>query len=287
MDKSITFTEFFKAHRSDFDAVLFDIDGTLALDNVSIPGAAELISYLDDINFPYLYLTNDSCHSAEQKSEYLKKKGVPARRERVLSAGHALKLWSAKHYHGGKYFLLGSMGNPSYVDLAGISYTDDPEQVFECCGVICGEGVYNWQRSIEGAFNLLLRHPEYPIIVSNPDSYWASMRTKGWGIGSGAITRFICQVLYDAGKNVTPVYLGKPSHWIYQCAFPFLKSSFPDLDFFDPKRIIMVGDCLTSDIIGANTNGLSSALVLTGVTSKELLANAPENQRPDMVFASV
>jgi ribonucleotide monophosphatase NagD (HAD superfamily) len=66
-----------------------------------------------------------------------------------------------------------------------------------------------------------------------------------------------------------------------------LKSQFPQLDFSDPKRIIMLGDSLVSDIAGANANGLSSALVLTGVTSLELLENAPETQIPDMVFTSI
>ncbi|PIE36492.1 hypothetical protein CSA56_00205 [candidate division KSB3 bacterium] len=33
-------------------------------------------------------------------------------------------------------------------------------------------------------------------------------------------------------------------------------------------KILMVGDSLNSDILGANTAGLSSCLLLTGVTSK-------------------
>lgn len=287
MDNLITFTEYFKEHRNDFDAVLFDIDGTLSLGKVPINGAKELIGYLDEINFPYLYLTNDSCNAPAQKAAYMNQAGIPAKPERFLSAGHALKLWAAENYHGGTYFLLGTMGDPSYVELAGIPYTKDPEAAPGCSGVICGEGAYNWQPSIEAAFNLLLKHPEYPIIVANPDSYWASLRTSGWGIGAGAVTRFICQVLKDAGKEVAPVYLGKPYTPIYKCAFPFLKSFFPEADFNDPRRLIMVGDNLTSDIAGARANGLSSALVLTGVTGRELLAQAAEDQKPDLVFSSI
>ncbi len=282
-----TFTEFIKSNHNDFDAVLFDIDGTLSLGRAPIPGAKELLEYLDEIKFPYLYLTNDSCNSPSQKAAYMNNGGIPARPELFLSAGHALKQWAAENYHGGKYFLLGKMGDPSYITAAGIPYTTAPDESGDCCGVICGEGIYNWQESIEAAFNLLLKHPEYPLIVANPDSYWASLRFRGWGIGAGAVTRFICQVLKDAGKNVSPFYLGKPYAPIYKCVFPFLKSHFGQLDFSNPKRIIMLGDSLVSDIAGANANGLCSALVFSGITSRELLENAPENQKPDMVFASV
>jgi ribonucleotide monophosphatase NagD (HAD superfamily) len=245
---------------------------------------------LDGLNkssYPYLLLTNDACNSVEEKAAYLNAAGIPVAPGHVLSAGNALKLWAQDNYHGGKFFQLGKMGIPSFADAAGITVTTIPQECGECCGVLCGEGPYDWQPAIEAVFNLLLKHPEYPLVVGNPDSYWASMRIQGWGIGSGAVARFICQVLADAGKKVVPTYLGKPYAPIYRCASPYLKTLFPEKDFSDPSRLLMVGDSLDSDIAGANANNITSALVMTGITTREILEAAPAHKHPVYVFRSV
>ena len=288
MPEFIKFSEFFRTHSDDFDAILFDVDGTLASGSVPLPGTGEFLSYLESIKFPYFLLTNDSCNSRAQKARYLAKGGIPVTEERVLSAGNAFEWWVKQgNYDGSLFFQYGKLGNPSYVEAAGIKVTTDPERIYECGGVLCGEGVYDWQPAIEAAFNLLYKHPEYPLIVANPDSYWPSLRVNGWGIGAGAVARFICQVLADAGKEVKPFYLGKPYPPIYQCVFPFLKRLFPEKEFNDPTRILMIGDSLKSDILGANTNGMSSALVLSGVTTMEHVEKAPQNEQPEFIFSGI
>ena len=282
-----TFTEFYKQNKNELDAVFFDIDGTLINGQEALPGAAELLNLLQKEECPWFLLTNDSCHSQAEKSRFMQRAGLPVDETNIISSGNVLKWWAEHYYNGGLFYRFGSLGEPDYAISAGIEVTRESALAQECCGVIMGEGCFDWRQNLETVFNIFLKHPEYPLIVANPDSYWASLRFRGWGIGAGAVTRFICQVLKDAGKNVSPVYLGKPYAPIYNCAFPFLKSQFQQLDFSDPKRIIMLGDSLVSDIAGANANGLSSALVLTGVTSLELLENAPETQIPDMVFTSI
>lgn len=281
-------SDFFKAHIDDFDAILFDVDGTLASCHVPLPGAGEFLSYLESINFPYLLLTNDSCNSRASKARYLTKGGIPVAEAQVLSAGNAFAWWVEQgYYDGGLFFQCGKLGEPSYPEAAGIKVTTDPERIYECSGVLCGEGNYEWRPAIEAAFNLLCKHPEYPIVVANPDSYWPSLRMNGWGIGAGAVARFICQVCADAGKEVKPFYLGKPYSPIYKCVFPFLKNLFPEKNFHDPSRILMVGDSLKSDIAGANANGISSALVLSGITAIEHVEKASVNEQPQFIFSGL
>ena len=284
----IKFSEYFREHIEDFDAILFDVDGTLASGRAVFPGIKEFLIFLEEINIPYLLLTNDSCNSQQQKAAYLAKGGLPVTEKRVLSAGNAFELWvSSGNYDGRLFFQYGKFGTPSYIEAAGIKFTTDPARINECSGVLCGEGIYEWQPAIEAAFNLLLKHPEYPMIVANPDSYWPSLRLNGMGIGAGAVARFICQVLADAGKEVKPLYLGKPYPPIYQCAFPFLRRLFPGRSFDEPSRLIMVGDSLKSDIAGANANAITSALVLSGVTNMEQVKNCSAKERPQMTFSGV
>lgn len=282
----LPFTEYYLTNKNTLDAILFDVDGTLSSGGKPLPGAKELLELLEVDRFPYVLLTNDSCNSCRQKSEILQRAGLPVPEQKILSSGNALKYWAEQnHYSGELFFQCGNLGN--YPALAGINVTTDPAAIHQCKGVLAGEGKYEWQSSMEAVFNLLLAHPEYPYIVADPDSYWPSFFHSGMGIGAGAQARFLCAVLRDAGKEVEPVYLGKPYAPIYQCAFPFLRSTFPEKEFQNPKRIAMIGDSLASDIRGANANGLLSCLVLSGITTPELAAKAPDDRKPDLIFRSV
>ena len=287
MPEFIKFSEFFRTHSDDFDAILFDVDGTLASGSVPLPGAGEFLSYLESIKFPYFLLTNDSCNSRAQKARYLAKGGIPVTEERVLSAGNAFEWWVKQgNYDGSLFFQYGKFGNPSYVEAAGIKVTTDPERIYECCGVLCGEGVYDWQPAIEAAFNLLYKHPEYPLIVANPDSYWPGGRF-GMGFGAGGEARFVTMLLAEAGIKKEPVYLGKPYPTIYDYALKKLSSSFPAKNFSDRKSIVMLGDSLYADVCGANRAGLTSALLMSGITNENMLRQAGGELIPDMIFDSL
>lgn len=55
----------------------------------------------------------------------------------------------------------------------------------------------------------------------------------------------------------------------------------------DIKRTLMVGDRLDTDILFGNRGGLKTALVLTGVTSKEQVQGCDLSSKPDFIFDSV
>lgn len=55
----------------------------------------------------------------------------------------------------------------------------------------------------------------------------------------------------------------------------------------DTKRTLMVGDRLDTDILFGNRGGLKTALVLTGVTSREQVENCDPSLKPDFIFDSV
>lgn len=288
MDGYGTFRQYVITHRQDFDALLFDVDGTLSYGGRALSGAKELLEYLNKNRVPYLLMTNDAGNSPEQKAAILNRAGIPVSGAQVLSAGNALTWWSKHHDCSGKlFFLYGKLGDPSFADEAGIKVTSDPGRAGECSGVIAGEGYFDWQIPVEAAFNLLLKHPEYPFIVPNPDCYWPSLKFDGMGIGSGALARLLQLVLKEAHREISPVYLGKPYSPVYQCVFDFLKKSYPQQNFSTPSRIIMVGDSLSSDIAGANANNLTSALVLTGITDIEAAKNASAEKKPALIFKSV
>ena len=283
-----TFTGFYLANRHELDAVLFDIDGTLSAGGKALPGAAELLEQMSADDFPYLLLTNDSFNACTQKVKILSKAGLCVPEEKIFSAGDVLTKWaSGGNCNGELFFQCGHLGEPSFALKANMKTTSDCDAVEQCKGVLIGEGSFDWHRHIEAVFNFFLKYPDAPLVAANPDSYWPSCQRDGMGIGAGGIARFVCSLLADAGIEKSPIYLGKPYAPIYECAYQRLSSLFPERDFSTPRRIAAVGDSLGSDIKGGNANGLLSCLVLTGITSAKMAANASPERPPAMIFESV
>ena len=282
-----TFTRYFlRQGKEEFDLLLFDIDGTLSSGGIPLPGARELLELLTERDFPYLLLTNDSFFSHREKAGLLRRAGLPVSEEHIYSCGDALKLWKKQaKYRGELLFRCGRLGRPSYARQAGIRTTDDPEKLPRCAGVIFGEGPYDWQRVFEAVFNRFLECPDLPMIVVNPDSYWPNATCSGMGIGSGAQARFICGLLAEAGVKVEPCYIGKPYPLIYQGVTAELEERLGKK--LRAGRIAMIGDSLASDIRGANAVGLRSCLVLSGITTPALAAQASPDRKPDLIFSAV
>ncbi|MBO5308542.1 MAG: HAD-IIA family hydrolase [Lentisphaeria bacterium] len=282
-----TFTEFYKENRADVDAVLFDVDGTLAVGCTPLPGALELLELLKKDHCPFFLLTNDSCRSLREKARLMQGANLPVGQENILSAGNALQIWAERFYTGGLYYLCGSLGDPCYALDAGIEVTRDPALAPACCGIIMGEGRFEWKLQLETVFNMLLKRPDLPVICVNPDSYWPQADGINMGVGGGGFTRFLCALLKDAGHIIEPVYLGKPYSFIYECVSPFVEKNFPGLQIREPRRVMMVGDSLASDIRGGNGAGFTTCLVLTGITSLELAQSAENERKPEYIFKSV
>jgi 4-nitrophenyl phosphatase len=90
--------------------------------------------------------------------------------------------------------------------------------------------------------------------------------------GNGALLALI-----ETATDVKPFIIGKPSPTLYQMALKHLGA--------DPERTLVLGDRLETDILGAVLLGLKSALVMSGVTTREQLAAS--DYQPDWVFDDI
>ncbi len=277
------FSDYFTAHREQLDALIFDIDGTLVRGASPIPEAVDFIARLQKEQFPYFFLTNDSGNSCRQKAEILCKCGIKATASQIISSGDAIAEYIRKNnLTGRKFFQCGELGIPNFAERAGLRITRDLHDSDDCEGAIVGEGVYDWQREIHGLLNFLLRHPGVPVLVGNPDSYWKGRRSIG--IGAGTIIRMVVSLIKEIGGDVQTICIGKPYAPIYEYAEKHFAEVLPGNRHLQMSRIAMIGDSLVSDVRGAKNAGMLSFLVLTGISSREHIAAAPPECRPDEVF---
>jgi len=284
-----SFSDWWREHSENYDAVFLDIDGTLISGGHALPGAISVLNNFRKDLFPFCLLTNDGNHSLEEKSEILKICGIDVQPNEIISCSSVLKDIAIQcDYKKSLFFVMGELGKPDFADAAGFIVTRDVDRINECRGVIIGEGTYNWQRNINAVLNFyIMNNTENIMIVPNPDSYWPSATNGEIGIGAGGKARFIQSLLKEYGIAVKPFYLGKPHNPVYKYAFKYLSRKFKMQKRVSGRRILMLGDSILSDIRGANRAGLSSGLLLTGISSENHINTKKKILKPDFIFNSL
>lgn len=267
-------------HRGEIDAVVFDIDGVLTIEGRSMPGAPELLRFLNHEKVIYTLLTNDSLHSIYEKASSLAQCGLEIDPQAIVSSGASLETWVKERGVRDKlFYLAGTVGDPCYAVSAGLRVTRHLDELAACRGVIVGEGSFDWEQVINGLVNFFIAKEESFFVVPNPDEYFPQ-NPAGIRIGPGAIARFIQSVLSVYGRRVAPDYLGKPYLPIFQRNHAELEHRIGHK--LRLSRVLMVGDFIDSDIKGANDFGYRSALVLSGITDLQMLEQS--FIKPQLVF---
>ena len=271
-------TDWLAQHGQELDAVVFDVDGVLMKARRPVPGSAELIHRLRADHVPFRLLTNDGCHSPEEKIALLSECGLEFTPDEIVSSSHGLvELAEARSWQGHTFFVMGYVAS-CYGDEAGIQMTMDLDALATCTGVIVGEKSFDWEAVINVVFNHLITHPDAHLIVPNPDEYFPGRRQL-FHIASGAIGRFLRQLCHTYGHCLEPIYLGKPYEPIFLHNHHQLEH---ELACTLPRdRVVIIGDSLASDIRGGLDFGYRTAVVLTGITTEGMVADS--DVQPELV----
>ena len=79
--------------------------------------------------------------------------------------------------------------------------------------------------------------------------------------------------------GVEPRYFGKP----YAETVEMIET----ISGIDRSHAVMVGDRLYTDIALGKKNGMLSLLVMSGETTEEMVNNASDEEKPDLIYSSV
>ena len=107
---------------------LFDLDGTIYLGDQLLPGAKDLLSYLDQAGIPYFFLTNNSSRSRVDYSKKLIRYGLDIPEEKIFSSGMATAIFLKKKKPGARIYLVGTPSLEQEFKAYGFQLVeDDPE----------------------------------------------------------------------------------------------------------------------------------------------------------------
>ena len=248
-----------------YEALLYDAYGVLLNEFGVLPGAINLIDKLNNTNKPYFILTNDASRSVPTSSNFYKSFGLEIPEEKIITAGSLIyPYFQENNLKGSKCRVIGTDDCCLYVADAGGIVSDDDFDV-----LIIGASPDNYNFSsiedlVNNLFSMLDVKEKVSVVLLNPDLLYPKS-TDYYGIGAGSILLWLesfVEVRYPGQSKLQITRLGKPFKEIYQEAFRRTKT----------MNMVMVGDQLQTDIIGANNFGIDSVLVHSGLTKNDTLA---------------
>lgn len=239
-----------------FDGMLIDQFGVIHDGQSLYPGTLRVLSELKARGIPVAVMTN-SGKRAEANRQRLVRMGVPRDHfvDAVSSGEVAYAGLTAR-----RAFLIGKDGEDYGFD--GITFVNDPRDA----EVILILGSNAPKTSLED-YRKLLAGVTLPAICCNPDKLMIT--PQGLMPAPGAIA-----ALYEEmGGTVT--WVGKPYPEIYAQAARLIGN---------PARILCIGDSAEHDVAGGRNAGLSTLLVLQGVSAGQDPATL--SPQPDFVMES-
>jgi 4-nitrophenyl phosphatase len=224
---------------------IIDLDGTVYRGDALIPHAKDFIEYLNLRDRKYLLLTN--CPSNTQRSlvEKLGKMGLNVSEANILTSGQVTASYLVRNNIRTVY-LVGGTALEAELRKRGIEVVEDG---FDCVVVGYDEDfTYDKMKKASQAIRNGAR-----FICTNGDNVIPYRDT--FVPHTGAIAGSI-----QLASGVMPVIIGKPEWYILDEALRILNCS--------KEECCIIGDNLETDILFGNKHGVSSYLVLTGVTKK-------------------
>ena len=253
----------FNDDRSYKKSFLIDMDGVINKGRKLIPGAKEFVETLKMEDFKFLFLTNNSYYTAADLKKRLDDIGIPVNEEYFYTSAMATAAFLKYQQQECSAYVIGGRGLLTELEKINVTITDiNPDYV------IVGETEeYNYHTIIE-ATHLIQEGAKF--IATNPDITGPSQR--GLVPACGAIVAPIEKV-----TGITPYFIGKPN---------------PAMMYWARKKLgvhsascFMIGDSMTTDIVGGLESGMTCCLVLSGVTQREMVKTYP--YQPDYIFESI
>ncbi|NNK77223.1 MAG: HAD-IIA family hydrolase [Litoreibacter sp.] len=231
----------------DFDVFLLDAFGVLNIGETAIPGTRERIETLKAAGKTVLVVSNAAGLPHAALMEKYTRLGYDFAAEDVITSRATLLagLNGKRGFHWG----LMATRDAGLRDLEGLELTyleEDPAPYAAVDGFLM-IGSAAWTEARQTLLVAALRDRPRPVLVGNPDI--VAPREHGFSTEPG----YFAHRLADQ-TSVSPEFFGKPFTNIFDLAFKRLGP-------VDRSRVLMVGDSLHTDILGARAAGVASALI--------------------------
>ena len=241
---------------SHIKSLIIDMDGVIWRSDAPIGDLAATFNRIRERGLKFVFATNNSTKTSEQYVARLKEFGVDVEPWQVVTSSQAAAHAMAQKFPPDtKVFMIGEDGLRIPLEERGFEILS-PEEAPQAQAVVMGldRGV-SFQKLVEAT--LLIREG-IPFYATNTDKTFPTPR--GQIPGAGAWISVI-----TTATEVQPIVAGKP--------FPFLMELSMEKLGTTNKETLVIGDRLETDITAGQAVGCPTALVLSGVSTREQAEN--------------
>ena len=240
-----------------------DMDGVIYHGNKILPGVTEFVSWLQKENKNYLFLTNNSGLTQKELHQKLLRMGLDVPEEHFYTSALATAEFLKQQAPGCSVYAVGEAGLTNALYDAGIVLNDvDPDYV------VIGEGKNYSLDTLTKAVNLVMKGAK--LIGANSD---VSGPIEN-GIAP-ACRALVAPIEMATGKQA--YFCGKPNPRMMRTGLRLLGCH--------SEESVVVGDRMDTDIVAGTESGISTVLVLSGISDE----NTPSMYayQPTMILPGV
>lgn len=240
-----------------------DMDGVIYHGNQLLPGVKEFVEWLENNGKRFLFLTNNSGKSPKELAAKLRRMGLHVKEENFYTSALATAKFLSTQAPGCSAYVIGEPGLFNALYEAGITLNDvDPDYV------IVGE-TFNYNldsmckamRLVEKGARLIATNSD----LTYPDEYG----------NVPACRALVAPIEITTGRKA--YFIGKPNPLMMRTALHMIDSHSADS--------VMIGDNMQTDIIAGIESGMTTVLVLSGVSTIENIKVHP--YRPTFILNGV
>ncbi|HEY3290524.1 MAG TPA: HAD-IIA family hydrolase [Anaerolineae bacterium] len=247
--------------------LIIDMDGVLWLGNSPMPGLPEFIATLRSLGIRFILATNNASRSGDEYIQKLAGFNTPINHAEILTSPQATAMYLSQHAPDARIYTIGEPGLTSELRERGLTVVPQDQPAGATHVVVGWDLNLTYAKLVEAC---LLIRAGAAFIGTNPDVTYPDAR--GIIPGNGATL-----ALLRVATDVEPIIIGKPQPEMMVQSMLRLGST--------PENTAVLGDRLNTDILGGKNAGLTTMLVLSGITTREELATDPI--KPDYVFDDI
>ena len=225
---------------------ILDMDGTVYLGDRLFPQTLPFLRHIKETGGAYIFFTNNASRSRKTYEGRLASMGIPATPDEIMTSGDVTIQFLKTYRDSSKVLLLGTPDLEQSFRQAGIALVqDDPDIVLVSFDTgVTYEKMDRACHYVRNGAEFLSTHPDVNCPVD-----------RGYMVDSGSLC-----ALVTASTGKVPRYFGKPHMETLQMIM--------ERTGCQKEEMVVIGDRLETDIALGALNGVTSVLVLTGVTSR-------------------
>ena len=230
-----------------YDGFIFDLDGTIYLDDKIIPNADIVINEIKKMGKRAVFISNKTTGSADDYYNYLFSAGIDVTKEEVLNSTIIIENFLRNNHSKEHFFSIGETTFIEQLKKSELVYSENPNLIDIV--IITLDRTLNYDK-LEIAANALDKGAKF--YAANIDNTCPVI--GGEILDAGAI---ISALERRTGRKLEKNF-GKPSKYILDHALKLLNVA--------KSKCLITGDRLETDIAMGNKFNIDTALVSTGVT---------------------